>query len=132
MSATRQRINRLLGWSEDRFNNFYIDQAKEFLQLFLDGDKEVVQMVYTCNMFWKWWRNEWHQRDEVYLSYAEELADSRKEEIYIYLHSAKYLDKKPQRPVMEAMMEVVNRELQKEIQMQNAAVYAVQGILNLK
>lgn len=130
MLETRQRIIALLGWTEETLNNFYIDQAREFLRLFYQEDSFPIEAFYICDIFWKWWKNEWFMRDSSFLYHLNTVEGNRIENLYTYMHSAQYLNKKPQRPVMEQMMEVVNRELQKELQAQNAAVYAVQALIN--
>jgi len=129
METTRKEVQRLLQWGEDYHNNFYLDQAKKFLILFL-GDEAIAEEMYEATMFWQWWKNQWHQRDVVFVSFAAEFSYTRRNELYAYLHSPQYLNCRPQRPVMESLLDELTRSLQKKAQSQNAAVYAAQGIIN--
>lgn len=132
MQAVRTLVLGTLQWTDEEFNNFYLDQARDYIANYFAGDEIVVDMFYQCDIFWKWWKNQWHLRDQIFVEYLPELPASICADTYHYLHSARYLTHKPQAPVMDAMWEVVNRELQKQAQAENAAVYAAQSIINQK
>ncbi len=130
MAATREVVLKKIGWQEEQLNNFYIDQANAFLKMYFNEDEIPVEAFYKCEIFWQWWKNEWYMRDKTFVSHSDVIDRTRLEDIYCYMHSANYLHKKPQRPVMEKMMGIVTYELQKQIQSENTAVYAVQGMIN--
>lgn len=69
--TTKQRVQRVLGWSDLRFGNFQYDMGCRWLETEFDHDKEVIDMLTKERLFWSWWINHWARRDEAFLGQFE-------------------------------------------------------------
>ena len=64
----RQEVCSLLGWTEEEYYDFQIDEGLIYLRLYLNNDQWGVELVMKCRQFWSWWRNQWHIRDCEFLA----------------------------------------------------------------
>lgn len=66
--ASKERIMRLLEWSELQYCDFQYRMGLEFLQEYIPGDPYGIAYLERHPVFWAWWRNQWTLRDEIYLN----------------------------------------------------------------
>lgn len=66
--ASKERIMRLLEWSELQYCEFQYRMGLEFLQEYIPGDPYGIAYLERHRVFWAWWRNQWTLRDEIYLN----------------------------------------------------------------
>lgn len=62
-----KEICRLLGWTELDYNTFMWQTGTEYLDYYLPNDCWGKQMLETNKTFWKWWINQWANRDAEFL-----------------------------------------------------------------
>lgn len=88
-----EQVCQLLNWSADDFNQFFYETAISYLEAYFDNDEEAINKLSKRKEFWKWFRNHWTYRDQVfYESLMLESCDQCfRLEIYQGLHSAKVL-----------------------------------------
>lgn len=102
MEQTRELIMAALEWDDLSYGNFVMCKAEDYLKRQCGHDAYGIQALMESPIFWKWWKNHWAQRDEVFLyewaNYSD-LYDLRHE--YAYIHCAANLHIRPNRAILE-------------------------------
>ncbi len=71
MENTRETIQRLTGMSDYRYNELQFEVGLSFLQHECFYDEQSVKLMQAASLFWKWWRNIYTQRNEMWIKQAE-------------------------------------------------------------
>ncbi|MBB4106653.1 hypothetical protein [Pedobacter zeae] len=67
IAANSQQVRRLLNWSELQYSDYIAKKGIEYLKSIIDADDWALEQLTKSGQFWKWWRNHWYQRDQVFL-----------------------------------------------------------------
>lgn len=90
--ASKERIMRLLEWSELQYCEFQYRIGLEYLQAYIQSDPSAIAFLESHRVFWNWWRNQWVLRDEVYLdSEIYTVGIKYRRNIYTELHNPRAL-----------------------------------------
>lgn len=63
----QERIQLTLGFTAKRYALMVEYAGYAWLERYFANDAELKNMFVTCTSFWKWWINEWNQRDAEFL-----------------------------------------------------------------
>jgi hypothetical protein len=88
-----EQVCQLLNWSADDFNQFFYETAIAYLENYFGNDGEAISKLSRRKEFWKWFRNHWTYRDQVFYEsfLLDDCAQDFKLELYHRLHSATVL-----------------------------------------
>jgi hypothetical protein len=86
-------VCNLIPMSQDMYAELQYIEGITYLHLYIPDDDYGRRILEGERMFWAWWKNEWHQRDELFLSKAKELTVSERIDWYMELHTAAILVK---------------------------------------
>lgn len=90
--ASKERIMRLLEWSELQYCEFQYRMGLEYLQEYIPDDPDGIAWLERHRVFWAWWRNQWTLRDESYLdSKIATVGIRHRRNIYTELHNPRAL-----------------------------------------
>jgi len=98
---TRSGVLLALGWDDQQYGDFLMQQADAYLQYHIGADVEGVQQIKQTRQFWAWWRNHWHRRDVLFLTEIKHLAPAEKGLFYQITHDAEAIEFTPHHLVME-------------------------------
>ena len=60
-------ICRFLNWDKLMYGEFQYRHGCEYLQLYIPTDPGGIDEMLQSKLYWSWWKNQWQQRDQVYL-----------------------------------------------------------------
>jgi hypothetical protein len=103
-SVTRALVMRALGWDELQYGHYIFDKGIEYLQNYIGDDEEIISLYSRHPLFWKWYRNHWHNRDAEFLQNCKNLTQVSKVAEYHYVHNMKCFKYKPHRVIMDMSM----------------------------
>lgn len=84
-------ICKLLLWTENEYANNIINNGIGYLSAYCGNDEFSARTLKSSTIYWKWWRNLWLMRDEVFVNSVEHLSLSAKREIYSEVHNPNIL-----------------------------------------
>ena len=99
---TRALVQRALGWDDLQFGQFQFDKGIEYLQGYCFENPELVSKYSRSEMFWKWFKNHWHNRDLNFKASVKGLSPAEVEVEYRVLHDMRAFRFTPHRAVMDA------------------------------
>jgi hypothetical protein len=103
-----QKVIALLAITEVDYNDFLFDCAFAFANHFY-GVKSAVTQVIKTRAYWQWYRNQFEQRDELFLHLYGQSCESKKalRELWKDEHSAHRMDAYPGKEVVYEAMQGV-------------------------
>jgi hypothetical protein len=90
----KSQICDWLNWSELQYGAFQYQCGCLYLQYYISKDPGAIDEVLQHPIFWKWWKDEWLDRDYVFtgtLLKCSELSIDEKEMLYRNWHDARVL-----------------------------------------
>jgi hypothetical protein len=84
----------MLNWSELQYGELQYQSGCLYLQYYISKDPAAIDEVIQHPLFWKWWNNEWLDRDYVLASTllkCEGLSMEDKRMLYCSWHDARVL-----------------------------------------
>ena len=85
-------ICQLLQWTAEEYANNILNNGITYLATYCGSDKYSARTLKGSAIYWKWWRNLWLIRDEVFInSGLQFISLSSRREIYAALHQPKIL-----------------------------------------
>lgn len=103
-TTTRALVLRALGWDELQYGQFQFDTGIEYLHRYCGNDEEIISQYSRHPMFWKWFRNHWHNRDYDFLRDTKRLSQADRVREYKALHNMQGFRYKPHRVVLDMSM----------------------------
>lgn len=100
-AATRILVLRALGWDDLQYGQFQFETGLEYLHRYFGDDEGIISHASKHPLFWKWFRNHWHNRDYEFLQHTKHLPVIAKIREYKALHNMQGFRYKPHRVVME-------------------------------
>jgi hypothetical protein len=93
----QERVCYLLNWTAEEYTAFQYKQGCLYVQMYLSKNPEIIDELLANRIFWAWWRNEWANRDDVYVHNTEVLHLANRMPLYRQLHDAEtmILDMQP-------------------------------------
>ena len=91
---SQHRIVHLLATTDQSYCNLKYHYGIEWLCHYLKGDAAIADRLLRSSIFWGWWKNQWHFRDEAFLQDAEhiyKLSVPLRRKAYKALHNPKVL-----------------------------------------
>lgn len=89
------RIIDLLKWDVDTYSAFMYNSGLEFLTEYCHVDPTAIDELAPRREFWNWWKNQWNERDTIYIMTMDGLEDSTSLEefrkVYRMQHDPKIL-----------------------------------------
>jgi hypothetical protein len=102
MEQNRELIMEMLGWDELTYGLFVMEKAEEYLKRQCGRDAYGIQALMESQIFWKWWKNHWMQRDEAFLYEWANYKDAKHlVNEYAVVHSAANLHMRPNKVILE-------------------------------
>lgn len=68
---TQIKIQHLLQWSEDEYNELVFNEGIGYLKELIPDYPQVFSQIAKSKIFWNWWRLHWQKRDEQFLEECE-------------------------------------------------------------
>ena len=69
MTTIAQRVMHLTGITDEEYNNTLLDQGREYLKAYCQGDSAGVEALIATPEFWKWYTDMWRITDEVFVAF---------------------------------------------------------------
>lgn len=88
------QICHLLNWDELQYGEFQFKCGCLYLQYYISKDPVAIDEVLLHQLYWKWWKNEWLDRDYVLagtLLKCDKLSIEEKRRLYRNWHDARVL-----------------------------------------
>jgi hypothetical protein len=99
---TRELILEMLEWDELTYGNFVMEKAEEYLNRQCGPDAYGLQALMESPIFWKWWKNHWMQRDEIFMyEWASFNGVQFLRDEYEFVHCAANLHIRPNRVILD-------------------------------
>jgi hypothetical protein len=114
-SVTREKVIRLLGITELDYGNYLMEQANAYLEEQLGG-LEMGKELAVNALFWKWWKNHWHDIDMDFLDACKHMSIKERNIYYRMVHDRSAFDYTPQRAILIDALK--NKEYPKTIKHQ--------------
>ena len=103
----KEQICRAIGWDADQYRLHQFETGMSYLEHYLKGDHQGVQMLSRTKTFWVWWCRQWERRNRILLHKLNKKhrfattpkADFKK--LYEQVHHHECLSVYPGRVVME-------------------------------
>lgn len=121
--TNKQYILKALNWCEQKYGQVVMDTAIAWINLHFKGEHIMVDVLTRSPLFWKWWKNQWEQRDNRFVEVTaidlldypinNELFEVINEE-YCNLHDIYGLIIKPNKMVTKDCMRIIREEIEKE------------------
>ncbi|MBX7204179.1 MAG: hypothetical protein K1X81_02030 [Bacteroidia bacterium] len=109
----QERITAMVGVSADDYARLVFETGIEYAGMLTGGNEQAVSRVIQTKTFWKWFKNQWQQIDEVFLA-AYRIADRNDSDVreslrlmWIEEHNPEAIKAKPVKQVVDE----VNRAL---------------------
>jgi hypothetical protein len=61
-----EQVCQLLQWNPGEFNHFFYETAIAYLESYFGDDADAISKLSARRQFWKWFRNHWTYRDQVF------------------------------------------------------------------
>ncbi len=87
----QQRVCYLLNWTDKQYKEFQYKQGCLYLQLYLSKYPAIIDELIDNKIFWAWWRNQWANRDDIYVHNTEVLHLPKRVGLYQQTHNAETL-----------------------------------------
>ena len=90
----KAQICHLLNWDELQYGEFQFQCGCLYLQYYISKDPVAIDEVLLHRLYWKWWKNEWLDRDYVLagtLVKCDKLSIEEKRRLYRNWHDARVL-----------------------------------------
>ena len=90
----KAQICHLLNWDELQYGEFQFSCGCLYLQYYISKDPVAIDEVLLHQLYWKWWKNEWLDRDYVLagtLLKCDKLSIEEKRRLYRNWHDARVL-----------------------------------------
>jgi hypothetical protein len=97
--ATRAKVMQLLDITELQYGSLVMDAAFAYLQLHL-GDNPAKTELEQTGLFWKWWRNHWHDVDMEFVTEVKHMTTAERREWYTIVHNPETFQYTPQKSIM--------------------------------
>jgi hypothetical protein len=94
LAPLKAQICHLLEWEELQYGEFQFQSGCLYLQYYISKDPVVIDEVLLHRLYWKWWKNEWLDRDYVLagtLVKCDQLSIEEKRRLYRNWHDARVL-----------------------------------------
>ena len=82
----------LLQWDDLTYAEFQYDMGLFYLRQYIPQDKWGQDLLQRTRLFWNWWKTQWTNRDDAYLSVNGEslqcISLENRRRIYRHLHDA--------------------------------------------
>lgn len=113
----KMEVQNLLGWDDLQYGSFQEQMGYEYLKAeFPEGTVLVAELPYHKE-FWTWWKMQWMERDELFLSQAYSMDRAMLQEYYRQFHSPMDESFKPHRIVLEnAYSGMIDRLIKEALQ----------------
>lgn len=64
----KQKIEKVLEWTELEYCNFQFEMGLRFLDLELEGNTKLTKKIAQTRLFWAWWINHWAIREKMFFN----------------------------------------------------------------
>lgn len=92
MESAKQRVIKILHWTELEYAEFQMKMGKQYLQSYISTDPCGIDMLIDSRIFWNWWKNQWLIRDTSFIaSNIGKVNRSTAVAVYQCLHNADVL-----------------------------------------
>lgn len=88
-------VVRLTKMSKEKYNNLLFETGIEYLKAESNGDEQGISLMSKTEVYWKWWRNVWGNRDLYWLEMVKEGKCSCTEKSYASWQSIEKIDSYP-------------------------------------
>lgn len=68
-----QQVIARLEWDEDTYAWYQYEMGNDYLDQYFEGDPESAELLKGEKLFWSWWKNLWHERNENFLYATQDL-----------------------------------------------------------
>jgi|GEM_PF-5594016 len=109
----RAQVLFLTGMDDEMLNQFQFEMGIQWLSYYITVYDDVLRKLLAHPLIWKWWINEWHRRDDDYLStlYAKYANDSRSVQgYYRQLHQGVFIRWTPPYTLLASKYEKIMTE----------------------
>ncbi len=109
---SNQLIKRLCNIGDETYINKFFDAGVDFLQWYSSNDTMCVDLLKACPSFWKWWKSQWMQREEVFVNLFQNVRNnhSTMRERWHMIHAPESVESYPPKAVMEDSWNVLMSE----------------------
>lgn len=110
----RYDVSALLNWTEDDHTAFLFECGMDYLSVYFGNDVAARQRLSQSPLFWKWWKNHWFCRDQVFFETVTDCPIAHREDLYRSLHNPQMLacEIYPNRTVLGADFSTINIRMQ--------------------
>ncbi|MFD2961336.1 MULTISPECIES: hypothetical protein [Olivibacter] len=98
--TNQERVMSLLGWDDLQ----YAQYQEEMGYLYLSheyGDTPFINELPYTSAFWKWFKNQWAKREQIFLLAADTMSYRDRLKAYKALHNPESFEFHPHRKIME-------------------------------
>lgn len=89
----KKHIQKALGITADEYSIAVEQAGYEWIDRYFHDDAEATRIIAGCEMFWKWWVNQWDIRDKEFVRITSiDIIDERLEGKYWQAASEEWLD----------------------------------------
>jgi len=88
MQATQIQVQLLLQWSDAQYAQYVYERGLEYLAAYLNEDKQGQRLLEGQQLFWNWWKNEFHYRNLEYVQVADTMVQDELLEFYHMVNNA--------------------------------------------
>jgi DNA-binding GntR family transcriptional regulator len=67
-TSLKSQILKACRLTEEELTDMQLDTAHEYLVDITHNDEWAITQIKSTALFWKWWMQQWHQRDEEFLN----------------------------------------------------------------
>lgn len=104
---TRKKVIALLDVSELEYGQYQMAQGMAYLADQL-GSNLLGRKLAANALYWKWWRNHWHDTDMEWLESIAFMNAAERRTWYELLHDPKDFEYKPQRAILQDALNNIN------------------------
>lgn len=110
----RQQVLYLTGMTQEQYNNFQIDTAKEWVERYYQSIMDTDRLLSTI-MFWKWWMYHWSGIDDkMILSVLYDAPKKKRLMFYRQLHQYVFDDTDENQKYLITDFRHMRKEFEKE------------------
>lgn len=98
--ANQERVMTLLDWNDLQYAEFQEKMGYAYLKSEYGDTAFINELPYT-SAFWKWFRNQWAKRDQIFLLAACNMSYRERVESYNAMHNPESFEFHPHRRILE-------------------------------
>jgi hypothetical protein len=65
--TNKQHIMKAMGWTDMQYAEIVMHSAEDWIRFHFLDEEIMLNVLTRSAMFWKWWKNQWEQRDARFI-----------------------------------------------------------------